>query len=113
MVSHLMLVLATFVKTCTLGKGARFLPRELLSLDASIDIECSEYKGNRLPVQLRHKATKWVVDYIPSYDQPKKISAADELFLHVIDTVKDIVKDENVIKIDHIMPHFSRAGNSN
>lgn len=96
-----------------LGKGARLLPRELLSLDASIEIECPDYKGNRLPLELKRKATKWVVDYIPSYDQTKKITAADQLFLDVIDTVKGIVKDDNVIKIAHVMPHLSRAGNIN
>lgn len=51
-----------------------------------------------------------MVDYIPSYDQHKKITAADQLFLDVIDTVKDIVKDDAAIKIAHVMPHFSRAG---
>ncbi|XP_018561689.1 FAST kinase domain-containing protein 5, mitochondrial [Anoplophora glabripennis] len=93
----------------TYGKGARCLPRELLLLDASVDIECPDYKGNRLPPELRRKATKWVIEYIPSNDQPKKITAADQLFLDVIDTVKDIVKNDSAIKIEHIMPHFSRA----
>ncbi|KAJ8967049.1 hypothetical protein NQ314_003166 [Rhamnusium bicolor] len=91
------------------GKGSKYLPRDLFSLNASIDIECPEYTGNRLPVQLKYKAAKWLTDFIPTYDQHTKITATDKLILDIIDRVKDIVKDEKLIYVDHVLPHFSRA----
>ncbi|KAJ8954160.1 hypothetical protein NQ318_005754 [Aromia moschata] len=96
--------------TETYGKTAKNIPQVLLSLDASIDIECPDYEGNRLPREsLRLKAAKWLTEFTPSYDQPKKITAADQLVLDTIDTVKAIVKDERFIYVDHVLPHFSRA----
>ncbi|KAG5883757.1 hypothetical protein JTB14_023178 [Gonioctena quinquepunctata] len=93
----------------TYGKSARMLPRELLSLDCSIDIECPGYKGNRLAPRLKYKGAKWLTEYIPSHDQWKKISAADKLFLDTVATLKTIADDEKFMFINHVLPHFSRA----
>nr|CAI5862396.1 unnamed protein product [Callosobruchus analis] len=91
------------------GKSAKNVPRELFSLDCSIDIDCSDYNGNRLPKQLRYKAAKWVTEFTPTKDQIKKISAADQLILDTIDVTRNIVGGNNFLVIDHILPHFPRA----
>nr|CAH7758563.1 unnamed protein product [Callosobruchus chinensis] len=91
------------------GKGAKNVPRELFSLDCSIDIDCPDYRGNRLPKQLRHKAAKWVTEFAPTKDQFKKISSAEQLILDTIDVTRNVVGGDNFLKIDHILPHFPRA----
>ncbi|CAG9815090.1 unnamed protein product [Phaedon cochleariae] len=93
----------------TYGKSSKMLPRELLSLDCSITIECPEYNGNRLPPRLKYKGAKWLAEYTPSYDQWKKITRSDKLVLDTIDTVKLIVKDSNLFYVGHVLPHFSRS----
>uniref|UniRef100_A0A6P7F9H3 FAST kinase domain-containing protein 5, mitochondrial n=1 Tax=Diabrotica virgifera virgifera TaxID=50390 RepID=A0A6P7F9H3_DIAVI len=95
--------------TSVYGKGARLLPREIFSLDCSIDIECPDYKGNRLPPRLKYKAAKWLTEFTPSYNQWKKLTAADKLILDTIDAVSSVVGGEKFMHINFILPHFSRA----
>ncbi|KAJ8985184.1 hypothetical protein NQ317_018213 [Molorchus minor] len=75
--------------------------KEIFGKDVSIDVECPDYKGKRLPLELRHKAAKWLTDFAPEHEQPKKITAADKLFLDTVDTIKEIVKDEKLISSKH------------
>ncbi|CAH1953484.1 unnamed protein product [Acanthoscelides obtectus] len=91
------------------GKAAKNVPRELFSLECSIDIECPDYKGSRLSKKLRHKVAKWTSDFTPSKDQVKKISSAEELILDAIDVTTNVVGGKDFIFVDHVLPHFSRA----
>jgi len=95
--------------TINYGKHAKMLPRELFSLDACIDIECPDYKGNRLPPNLKYKGAKWLTDFAPSYSQYKKLTASDQFFLDTVDTVKKIIGSEELMYIHHVLPHFTRA----
>ncbi|CAG9865403.1 unnamed protein product [Phyllotreta striolata] len=97
-----------FIKT-QYGKVPRNVPRDVLFLDCSIDIECPDYKGNRIPAAYRTRAIKYILEYIPSHDQWKKITLTDQLILNVIDSVKSIVGDEKLMFVGHVLPHFSRA----
>lgn len=83
------------------------LPRELLALDCSIDIECPGYKGTRLTPEQRYRGAKWLAEFFPTLDY--KVSQAGQLFLEVLQTIKEIV-DEECILLNHILPHFSKAG---
>lgn len=86
------------------------LPLPLLSLDCCIDIECPDYKGNRLTAIARFKAAKWQTEWAPSHDQYKKTTAKQRLFLEILDTVKGIVGQEKCVHVNHLMPHFPIAG---
>ncbi|KAF7286287.1 hypothetical protein GWI33_006160 [Rhynchophorus ferrugineus] len=90
------------------GKAARYVPREILSLDSCIEIECADYKGKRLAPHLKYKCVKWHTEYAPTELQFKK-TAANELFMDVLEAIKAIVKNEENIFIHHILPHFSKA----
>lgn len=87
------------------------MPRELFALDCSIDVDCPDYKGNRLEPQMRYKAMKWFAEYAPTRDQYKKPSAVEKLFMDIVDHLS-IVLDHNkdLFLIDHVLPHFYRAG---
>lgn len=78
-------------------------------MDCSIDIECPDYKGTRLTPELRYKGAKWTTEFIPTLDW--KISQANQLFIDVFQTIKEIV-DEKCIFLNHILPHFAKAGSS-
>lgn len=91
------------------GKGTRSVPREIFSLNTCIDIECPDYSGNRLPPARKYKSVKWLLDWTPTHDQWKKLTKADQLVLSAIDAVKGIVKNEKLMYINHILPHFTRA----
>ncbi|XP_066255616.1 FAST kinase domain-containing protein 5, mitochondrial [Euwallacea similis] len=93
----------------TYGKLPKLLPLQILSLDCCIDIECPDYKGNRLTPYIRYKAAKWLTEWTPSTDQWKKFSLKDKLFLDVEETIKKIVPNEEFIFIHHLLPHFSIA----
>ncbi|KAK5638133.1 hypothetical protein RI129_012428 [Pyrocoelia pectoralis] len=91
------------------GKSPKKLPREIFSLDVCIDIECPDYVGNRLDVSFRRRAAKWLVEYTPTLDQYKKLTASDKFVLDVIDTVAKIVTDPRNLHTNHILPNFSKA----
>ncbi|XP_066144428.1 FAST kinase domain-containing protein 5, mitochondrial isoform X2 [Euwallacea fornicatus] len=93
----------------TYGKYPKLIPLQILSLDCCIDIECPDYKGNRLTPYLRYKAVKWLTEWAPSTDQWKKFSLKDKLFLDVKETIKKIVPNEECMFIHHLLPHFSIA----
>uniref|UniRef100_A0AAR5Q8N4 FAST kinase-like protein subdomain 2 domain-containing protein n=2 Tax=Dendroctonus ponderosae TaxID=77166 RepID=A0AAR5Q8N4_DENPD len=93
----------------TFGKTPKLLPPALLSLDCCIDIECPDYKANRLTASTRYKAAKWQTEWAPSNAQFKKITAKQRLFLEILDTVKDIVGQEEFVHVNHVMPHFPIA----
>lgn len=38
-----------------------------------------------------------------------KVTQANQLFLDVLQTVKEIV-DENCVLLNHVLPHFAKAG---
>lgn len=82
----------------------------MLTLNTSIEIECPDYKGNRLDLQMQYKATKWLSDFTPTYDQHKRLSAADKLILDVIDNVQYVVGGKHNMHIEHVLPQFSKAG---
>lgn len=83
---------------------------DVFSLDCSIDIECSGYSGNRLSPNLKYKAAKWLTEFTPSPDQYKKITATDKLILDTIDIVEKIVGGKQYMYIQHVLPHFRKAG---
>lgn len=93
----------------TFGKQPKLIPREIYALDKCIEIECPDYNGKRLDRIKNYKATKWIIEYIPKYDQHKKLTAADKLFLDVFDYVKLIVGNENKVLLRHILPHFVKG----
>lgn len=92
------------------GKGMKALPIQIFSLDSCIDVECPEYNGNRLPPLVRYKAVKWLTIWPPSLDQYKKLSTKDLFFLDIIELLKKILP-EDCISVQHLLPHFSSAGN--
>lgn len=87
------------------------VPRELFSLDSSIDIECPGYQGNRLNEKQRTKVSFYFTEYTPMLEQPKKHSLSDKLFLDVYDIIARIIGSEKYITAQHILPHFSKPGN--
>lgn len=92
------------------GHNVRCVPRELLCLDLSLGIECSDYDGNRLSIPSRYKTAKWLTECPPNYINKNKYTAAEKLILNVIDDVKEIVGGSRYMCIQHILPHFSKAG---
>ncbi|CAG9770167.1 unnamed protein product [Ceutorhynchus assimilis] len=88
------------------GKNAKMIPRELFSLDTCIDIECPDYKGNRLDTGLKYKCAKWQTEWAPSYDQFKKLSPKDKLFLDIKDLTEKIVGNKDFVMVQHVLPHF-------
>ncbi|KAL1502129.1 hypothetical protein ABEB36_007321 [Hypothenemus hampei] len=97
-----------FVKE-NFGKAAKTLPSQLFSLDTCIDIDCPDYKGRRIDRIHKYKAVKWLTEWAPSYDQHKKISRKDQFFLDAIDATKKIVKHNDYVMVDHVLPHFPTA----
>lgn len=87
------------------------LPYQIFSLDSCIDIECPNYNGNRLPPLVRYKAAKWLTDWPPSLQQYKKLTRKDLFFLDIIELLKKILPNEDCISVQHLLPHFSTAGN--
>ncbi|KAL3271081.1 hypothetical protein HHI36_021580 [Cryptolaemus montrouzieri] len=93
----------------TYGKGIGAIHPDILSLDCCIDLECSSYKGNRLPPKIRYKLAKWVMETTPSIKQYAKLTAYDKLYLDAMNRIISVVGDEKAVKTDHVAPHFSRA----
>lgn len=73
-------------------------------------MECPNYAGNRLDAKTRYRAAKWLSEFAPSYDQHKKLSAADKMFLDVVDHLKQLIGNDKLLTVQHILPHFPRAG---
>lgn len=93
------------------GKSATIIPRELFSLDLSVAIERPDYNGNRLSIQSRYKAAKRYTEIPPEYNHvDKKLTAADKLIMDVMDSVEKIVGGRQYLYMQHILPHFSKAG---
>ncbi|XP_031330039.1 FAST kinase domain-containing protein 5, mitochondrial isoform X3 [Photinus pyralis] len=92
------------------GKSPKKLPREIFSLDVCIDVECPDYVGNRLDPTYRRKAAKWLVEYTPTLDQFKKLTAADRFVLDVTDAVAKMVNGNHNLHADHILPNFAKSG---
>ncbi|KAF2900424.1 hypothetical protein ILUMI_05763 [Ignelater luminosus] len=91
------------------SKYPKHLSRDVLSLDVCIEAECPDYKGNRLNKTFRQKASKWMVEYTPTWDQYKKLTSADKFYLTVQDTVAKIVHGPENIHTDHILPNFVKS----
>ncbi|XP_050292932.1 FAST kinase domain-containing protein 5, mitochondrial isoform X2 [Anthonomus grandis grandis] len=93
------------------GKFPKLLPRQLFCLDCAIDVECPDYKGNRLRPEIRYKAAKWQTEWPPSHDQWKKISPKDQFFLDALDSVKKVVGHDTTdfVSVRHVVPHFPMA----
>lgn len=96
----------------TFGKSAKTLPREIFVLDKCIEIDCPTYINNRLDKVKSYKAAKWLTEFAPSYDQAKKLQSAAKFYLDVVDHVKLLVGGERKIFVNHVLPHFARAGMS-
>lgn len=86
------------------------LPREIFSLDLSVEIECSNYHGNKLNPASKYKSAKWLTEFTPAYDQFKKLSASDKLVLDVIDNVTELAGSKNNLFIHQILPHYAKSG---
>lgn len=95
----------------TYGKEIKYFPRELMFLDNTVEIECKDYKGKRLPLHLKRKAIKYMIEFPPSEEQYKKLTQSEKVFLDVRDQVKKVVKEDKFLAIEHVLPHFDRAGN--
>lgn len=93
----------------TYGKNFGNIGREIFTLDCCIDIECPDYRGNRLPPNLKYRLVKWLTEFIPIRNQEKKLTAYDQLHLDVIDNLIYIVGNKDAVKVDFVAPHFSRA----
>lgn len=89
--------------------GRNAVPRELMVLDYSIEVECPDYRGNRLSEKLRNTVMKLTSEHIPSAEREKQ-SVANKLFLQVQRAVNNLVGDKNLSLALHILPHFSKAG---
>lgn len=89
--------------------GRSGLPREQMVLDYSIEIECPDYKGNRLASRNRNKTVKFTSEHIPHPDNPKQ-TAANQLFLNVQSAVHGLTGDPELSSALHILPHFAKAG---
>lgn len=90
------------------GAQVKTTPRELYVLDSSIDIECPDYKGNRLSTKARLKACKWMTEYVPER-QKKNMTASDRLFFDTYDAVAELLGGETYLSNQYILPHFHRA----
>ncbi|XP_044764319.1 FAST kinase domain-containing protein 5, mitochondrial [Coccinella septempunctata] len=93
----------------TYGKSIGNINRDIFSLDCCIDIECPDYKGRRLSPNLKYRLVKWLLEFIPSYDQYKKLTAYDKLHLDVEENLLSIVGNRDALKVDYVVPHFGRA----
>lgn len=89
--------------------GRTTLPRELMVLDYSIEIECPDYRGNRLSDRNRNVVVKLTSEYIPLPEREKQ-SVANKLFLKVQRAVNNLIGDANLSVPLHILPHFNKAG---
>lgn len=89
--------------------GRTTLPRELMVLDYSIEIECPDYKGNRLSEKSRNIVVKLTSEYAPSPEKTKQ-SIANKLFLKALKAVNNLIGDANLSLPLHVLPHFSKAG---
>ncbi|XP_063930429.1 FAST kinase domain-containing protein 5, mitochondrial [Zophobas morio] len=92
----------------TYGKSSKNVPRDLFSLDTCVEVECPDYKGNRLSPQKRYKAAKWLSEYAPTRDQHKRLSLSDKAYLEIVDSLVGIVGEERLLRSDHVLPHFSK-----
>lgn len=92
------------------GKTAKDVPRELFFLDCSVDVECPDYRGNRLSPTKRYKAAKWLTDWPPDNPSKKSLTTASKFFLDVYTNVKNTVGDEALMMVDHVLPHFNKSG---
>ncbi|XP_044260329.1 FAST kinase domain-containing protein 5, mitochondrial [Tribolium madens] len=90
------------------GKSIRNLPRELFSLDCSLEIECQNYSGNRLDPSKKFKSVKWLTEYTPSHTQHKRLTLSDKLYLEVAQYITSVV-GQDCIRHYHVLPHFSKS----
>lgn len=91
--------------------GKQYLPRELMVLDYSIEIECPDYRGNRFAAKNRAAVVRLTSEYIPSPEYRKQ-SLANKLFLNVQKAVTTLIKNPDLCMPLHVLPHFSKAGNT-
>lgn len=85
------------------------MPRELFTLDLSLEIECSNYNGNRLKPVTRYRSAKWLTDFTPR-EGYKRLTATDKLMMDVTKTVADLVGGSQNIYVQHVLPHFAKSG---
>lgn len=109
MVCNILFELIRFCLSHIPGKKSKLLPRELYFLDLSSEIDFPEYKGNKWTLEMRKKAAKWMVDYLPD-DSKRNLSVTDKLYFNIINTLKAITGDSKYFRINHILPQYAKAG---
>lgn len=89
--------------------GRTPIARELIVLDYSVEIECPNYKGNRLSAKTKNRIIRLNYEYPPTPDYPKH-TIANKLFLKVQKAVNTFIGDPNLCLPVHVLPHFTKAG---
>ncbi|XP_067002215.2 FAST kinase domain-containing protein 5, mitochondrial [Anabrus simplex] len=89
------------------GKNSFHINREILSLDAFVEIERPHYTGNRLPPKTRGFLAKRYNAPLPK--EKKNMTATMRMFMEVMELVSNMLGGEKYCYVGHILPHFERS----
>lgn len=82
------------------------LPKDLLAIDLSMDIEAPDYSGPRLPESLRHTLCKHYAWRKPGEVFHNKPIKADELSITAQNKLVQLLGGDQYVHCAYILPHF-------
>ncbi|KRT82842.1 hypothetical protein AMK59_4045 [Oryctes borbonicus] len=90
------------------GKNSKLYPRDLYLLNYGAEIDLPNYNGNKWPAEMKQKAGKWLIEYLPELPR-KGLSVSDKMVFDVIDTVTHITGDQKHLYTGNILPHYAKS----
>lgn len=84
--------------------------RGLTVLDLSVEIECENYKGNRLNIQTKNMLIAEYQEQIPNLKNMLRLNFNQKYMFEVMCLIGQIRGGNNFIFTGHLLPHFVRAG---
>ncbi|BET01977.1 FAST kinase domains 5 [Nesidiocoris tenuis] len=103
--NHINRILSIEYLHAVYGKTNYSLGREALFIDASVELECPDYTGNRLPPDVRAYMAKRYCSFIP--DRNKKLTFHQKFEVEVMDTLKRLTGDQ--YSTMYLLPNHPRA----
>ncbi|GJQ85365.1 hypothetical protein Trydic_g10139 [Trypoxylus dichotomus] len=92
------------------GKNSKLYPRDLFLLNYGAEIDLPNYNGSKWSEEMKAKACKWLIEYLPEETHGTKgLSASNKMIFDVIEIITRIVGDQKYLYIGHILPHYTKS----
>lgn len=84
--------------------------RALKVIDLSVEIECENYKGNRLNTKTKNMLIAEYKEQIPDVKNMQRLNFNQKYMFEVMCIIEQIRGGKNFLFTGHLLPHFIRAG---